>query len=74
MLSQNTLIYVNKGHNKSLRDQYIYILQRNSINLIEIFVYTRLSSFLFCASSRIRFLITYLAQIKAFLYDQYDRK
>jgi hypothetical protein len=25
MLSQNTLIYVNKGHNKSLRDQYIFI-------------------------------------------------
>jgi hypothetical protein len=25
ILSQNTLIYVNKGHNKSLRDQYIFI-------------------------------------------------
>ena len=26
ILSQNTLIYVNKGHNKSLRDQYIFII------------------------------------------------
>ena len=25
IVSQNTLIYVNKGHNKSLREQYIFI-------------------------------------------------
>jgi hypothetical protein len=31
MLSQNTLIYVNKGHNKSLRGQYtcLYIYNIN---------------------------------------------
>ena len=51
MLSQNTLIYENKGHNKSLRDQYIFItltfLPKKSINLIEIFVYNAYLSALF---------------------------